>query len=613
MLKVLGPTEAENEGYPVDLGGPLARRLLTALIAAQGASVSDDRLTELVWGQVKPVQTTAALRAYISRLRRALGEHGRTALRRQGRGYALRLPPDATDVAWFTRYVEAGRELAADGRAADAMRTLTEALSLWRGEPYADLGDADDIVVARCELVGLHDSAVEQRLAARLATGDNLGAVGELETAVARNPYRETLWELLILGLHRAGRQGEALVALRRVRTQFRADLGVDPGPRLRELERQVVGRDAALLVRASEPSGPAPTPCFAGPLSSFLGRHRELASLGESMRRHRLVTLVGPAGVGKTRLAIEYLGSCADPDGPWLARLADVNQPDPLAQAIVDAVAAGDVAGDPRLTLLRAMNARRGLLILDNCEHLVEPVADLVQQLLAHCRGLRILATSREALGLDGEILLPVHPLPTHADDDAEPTAVTLLLDRIRTKLPHWTPSATDHRHARQVCVALDGLPLAIELAAARAQVLSLGEIADRLDDRFSLLGAVPRGSLTPHASLRAAVAWSIDQLAGPDRALLGRLWPFEGGFPLEAAEAVRTTDAPVIDSLANLVSRSLLVADTTVRPTRYRLLRTLRAYCRDHDADPAATRKAHARWVRELVEPHGWTSPAG
>jgi predicted ATPase len=202
---------------------------------------------------------------------------------------------------------------------------------------------------------------------------------------------------------------------------------------------------------------------------------------------------------------------------------------------------------------------------------------------------------------------------LPTHADDDAEPTAVTLLLDRIRTKLPHWTPSATDHRHARQVCVALDGLPLAIELAAARAQVLSLGEIADRLDDRFSLLGAVPRGSLTPHASLRAAVAWSIDQLAGPDRALLGRLWPFEGGFPLEAAEAVRTTDAPVIDSLANLVSRSLLVADTTVRPTRYRLLRTLRAYCRDHDADPAATRKAHARWVRELVEPHGWTSPAG
>jgi predicted ATPase/DNA-binding SARP family transcriptional activator len=605
MFRVLGSTEVQAGGCQVNLGGPLARRLLTALIAARGASVPDDRLAELVWGQDRPLplQATAALRAYTSRLRRALGEQGRTVLRRQGSGYALRLAPDATDVARFTRQVKLRRELAVADRAVEAVQTLTEALSLWRGEPYADLGDAAEIEAARCELTGLRDSAAEERLAARLATGDNAGAVVELEAAVRQSPYRERLWELLVLGLYRAGRQGEALSALRRVRTQLAEELGIDPGPGLRELERMVLDQDTALLVPVVGTTGDGPTG-LGWPLSSFFGRGRDMDSVAAAVQQHRLVTLVGPAGVGKTRLVIEHLATRSDSDGPWLARLADVAQPGVLAHAVAGAVGAADLGDEPQPTLVRALAGRTGLLILDNCEHLVAPVADLTQRLLEHCRGVRILATSREALGLDGEILLPVQPLPTHTHDEAEAPAVTLLLDRIRAKLPDWTPSPTEHAYAEQVCAALDGLPLAIELAAARTRVLSLREIADRLDDRFSLLGPVPRGSLTPHATLRAAIAWSIDQLAASDRALLGRLWPFEGGFTLEAAEAVRTTDAPTIDSLSTLVTRSVLIADTTAVPTRYRMLRTLRAYCRDHDSDPATTRKVHAGWVRDLVD---------
>ena len=605
LVKVLGPTEAEVDGHAADLGGPLARRLLTALVAGQGRTVSDDRLREILWGAVRPVQATAALRAYASRLRRALGGPGRLALRRQSSGYVLWLPPESTDAGRFARGVELGGELAGAGRAGEAVRALTDALALWRGEPFADLGDIGEFAPARAELVALRERAVQERLAARLASGDNLGVVGELETEVRRDPHREHLWELLVLGLYRAGRQPEALAALRRVRAQLADELGIEPGPRLRELEQQVLGQDPNLIIERS--AGP-PRIGVGWPLSSFVGRERDLTTLASGVRDHRLVTVVGPAGVGKTRLAVEYLATCTvtttDSHGPWLVRLADVGQPAALVPAVADAVGAADLAGDPHQTLIRALAARQGLLILDNCEHLVDPVGELAQRLLERCPGLRILTTSRESLAVDGEVLLPAAPLRCHTDDNTEPEAVTLFLDRVRAMLPGWSPSTADYEFAQQVCVALDGLPLAIELAAARARVMSLAEIAHRLYDRFTLLAAVPRGSLTHHTTLRAAIAWSVDQLADQDRALLYRLWPFEGGFSFEAADAVRPTATPTIDALATLVTRSVVTADTTATPTRYRLLQTLRAFSQDQDPDPASTREAHAGWVRDLVE---------
>ncbi|WP_329047694.1 winged helix-turn-helix domain-containing protein [Amycolatopsis sp. NBC_01488] len=613
VCRVLGPTEVEAGGAGVDLGGPLPRRLFTALVMAEGEPVSDGRLAEAVWGPDPPSRAAAALQVYVSRLRAALGSGGRDLLERTGSGYRLRVPPGAVDADRFVQQVERGRRLLAEDNAAPALHAFTEALTWWHGEPYADLLAGPDVLAARSRLAELREVAIEERLAARLSTGDAPGAVAELDAAVQAAPYRERRWALLILGLYRCGRQGDTLAALRRVRALLADELGVDPGPELQRLERLVLAQDLRLLLPET-PSTAPPAPagglaaarCFGRPLSSFLGRDRELTTVARLLAEQRLVTLVGPAGVGKTRLAVEYATTLPDADGPWLVRLADVGQPEVIVHAIANAVGLAQVADEPRHALRDALAGRVGLLVLDNCEHLVDATAELTIELLAACPMLRVLATSREPLGIDGEATVTVHPLPLRSGDGADGSAMTLLLDRIRAVRPGWTPSDEERAQVRQVCAALDGLPLAIELAAARARLLGLGEIAEHLHDRFALLGPVARGSLAPHATLQAAIAWSVELLSDDDRGLLLRLWPFEGGFPLEAAEAVRpvgSAGTSALESLSSLVTRSVVSADTTVAPTRYRLLETIRAYCQAIDPDPGDTRKAHATWVRDLA----------
>jgi len=632
VCRILGPTEAEADGAEIALGGPLPRRLFTRLIAAAGQSVTDDRLADAVWGADAPERPSAALGVYVSRLRHAIGEQHRDLLERTISGYVLRLAPDGTDAARFAQGVEQGRLLLAHGNADSAVQVLGDALALWRGEAFADLPAADVAEASRARLVELRALAIEERAAALLAVGDAAHAVVELSAVAAANPYRERLWALLILGLYRGGRQGEALAALHRVRALLSTELGVDPGADLQELERRVLAQDQRLLLPGPpgrvDPVGPA-DPVAGGdspaqhaepdtpvgirhetlnrPFSSLHGREKELATIAATLAEDRLVTLVGPAGVGKTRLATEHVADHGEDDGPWLVRLADVSQPDTLTQAVVVALGLADTAGDPRATLIRALAVRPGLLVLDNCEHLVDEVAELSLRLLEHCPHLRILSTSREPLAVDGETVMPIDPLPLLTEDGSDGPAVALLLDRVgAVRHPGWTPSEQEREYARQVCVALDGLPLALELAAGRARALGLGEIAERLDDRFQLLGAVPRGSLTTHATLHAAIGWSVEQLSDVDRALLFRLWPFEGGFSLEAADAVRPAEASIFDSMSTLVSRSVVVADTTMNPTRYRLLETLRAYCRDNDPSPIETQDTHATWVRDLVARH-------
>ncbi|HEX4247756.1 MAG TPA: BTAD domain-containing putative transcriptional regulator [Pseudonocardia sp.] len=609
--RVLGPTEVEVEGTGVDLGGPLPRRLVTALVAVGGQPVSDERLVEAVWGLAGPRRGPAALHVYVSRLRRALGSGAREALERTGSGYRLRLAPEATDTERFSVGLDEGRRLLAQGRADAAVRVLTDALGLWRGEAFEDLPASEFIESARSQLAELREVAVEERLAARLAAGDAPGAVSELDPAVVASPYRERRWALLILGLYRSGRQGEALAALRRVRTLLTEVQGIGPGPELRELEQRVLSQDPSLQV--AEPARPGP-PNAAGSqpdgwgrrLSSFLGRDAELATVAAALASRRLVTIAGPAGVGKTRLAVEYLGSQTRGDGPWLAKLADVpparpGERDGIGRAIADAVGLVEAGEDPAATVTESLADRRGVLVLDNCEHLVDLAGETVIELLEACPDLRVLATSREPLGVDGETVVAVAPLAVLADDGSDGPAVALLLDRVRTVRPGWEPSDRELAAARRVCAALDGLPLALELAAARARVLGLAEIAERLRDRFAVLGPVPKGSLSPHATLRAALGWTVARLPEPDRALLLRLWPFEAGFSLAAAEAVRPTEAPVIESLSSLVNRSVVMADTAACPTRYHLLETWRAYCRESDPDPVETVRVYERWSRD------------
>ena len=624
ICNVLGSTEVEADGAGVGLGGPTPRRLFTALVAARGGPVPDDRLAEAVWGGRPPKEVSATLQVHVSRLRQALGERHRGALVRTGSGYALRLSEDATDVARFVRDVGQGRRLLAEDRAEQAATILSRALASWRGEPFTDLAAADVAAsdparAARITLAELREVAIDERCAAWLAMGESDRTVAELGAGVNQDPYREGRWALLIVGLYRCGRPGDALAALRRVRALLADELGVDPGPELQDLERRVLIQDPHLLAGSSAPGvGGAARRAPDG--ASFLGREHEMATLRSAVAGQRLVTLVGPAGVGKTRLVMEHLhatdlGATAREDGPWLVRLADVSRPEFLAGALARALGLTEVSGDPRAAAATALATRSGLLVLDNCEHLVEPVADLVVDLLVSCPGLRILATSREPLGVDGETVLPVEPLAARLADGEDGPAVALLLDRVRAIRPGWAPSAEECASAAQISESLDGLPLALELAAARARTLSLAEIAGHLDDRFALLGTVPRGPVTAHATLHAAIEWSVAQLPDLDRSLLYRLWPFESGFSLEAADAVRPTDTSMIESLSTLVARSVVIADTTMTPTRYRLLETVRAYCRDHDPDPAATREAHARWCRDLVERYvdELTSPRG
>lgn len=598
----------EVDGAAVDLGGPTGRRMVAALSSGEGTPVADGRLAELVWGDDQPRHQAGALSVVISRLRVALGPTGRRYLERTNAGYALAIPPEWTDRGQFVAAVETGLRQLAEDDAATAAQTFESALTLWRGDPWFDLGDTLALAGARSKLVELREVAVEEWQAARLACGDTAGAVAALSEGVAEAPYRERRWELLALGLYRSGRQSQALAELRRVRELLISELGIEPGPVLRALEQEMLAHEPRLM--AAGPPKPAAaqsvsvTTTVSKPLSVLVGRTRELRRLDEALSQSRMVTLLGPAGVGKTRLAVEHAANRADE--VWFVRLADVRTSDAVVAAAAEVVGVVHLDDAPVSQLCRVLETRTGLLVFDNCEHVVDATAWLVLPLLNGCPGLRVLTTTRRVLGVDGEHIMPVEPLPIRDEDGGDGAAVELFLDRVRSNDAHWELTQDELDATREICRLLDGLPLGIELAASRARAFGLRDIGTHLRDRLDVLGATPLGSISPHASLNAAIGWSVDRLAPDDRAFLVRLWPFEGGFTWQAAMAVQPPehrDRAVLAVLAALVDCSVISADVTTRPTRYRLLETVRRYCHDLDPDPADTEAAHAAWVRDLI----------
>ncbi|HEU5025724.1 MAG TPA: BTAD domain-containing putative transcriptional regulator [Spirillospora sp.] len=572
---VLGPLAVADQGRDVPVGGARLRALLTRLALEPGRAVPADALVRALWPEGGPADPVHALQALVSRLRRCLPD-GR--LRSTAGGYVLDVPDEAVDAARFERLAREGGRALRDGDAGRAAGLLRDALALWRGDALADAAGLPFAEAAAVRLAELRTAAAEDRIAADLATGaDPAGLVAELEELAARHPLRERVRALLVEALHRAGRAAEALVVFERFRGVLAEELGADPGPELREAYLAVLRSAPPERVRGN----------LRVPPTGFVGREDERAWIARRLWDGRLVTLVGPGGAGKTRLATTVAAELAGrfPGGVWLVELAAAG-PGEVRRAVAS------VLGEGTGRLVEALSAEATLIVLDNCEHVVGAAAALADELLGRCPGLRVLATSRERLGVGGEALCPVPPL-----DEAE--SVRLFEERAAAVRPGFR---ADGALAAAVCRRLDGLPLAIELAAARLRSMPLEQLAARLGDRFRLLSAGDRTALPRHRTLRAVVAWSWDLLDEPDRRFAARLSVFPGTITPESAERVggRPDALEALDSLAD---RSLLQAVDGPEP-RFRMLETIREYARERLADADAARDAHLACFLDLAE---------
>ncbi|NUW43516.1 AfsR/SARP family transcriptional regulator [Nonomuraea rhodomycinica] len=614
---VLGPLAVwADDGGPVRVAEPKVRALLADLLAHGGGPVPVDRLIDDLWGERLPRNPAGTLQARVSQLRRALGVPGLITYGPAG----YRLAPADTDASRFLDLVGRSPSRAEPGKAqAVALRErlarLEEALALWRGPAYAEFAD---LGFARPEVARLEEArlaALEERAEARLALGEDADLAG----LVALHPLRERLRALHILALYRRGRQSEALASYGELRDLLAEELGLDPSPELRALHAAILRQDPALSAGAlagpfrglSAPVLTAPVPVppttasdrprltstqhpsgtnLPAALSDLVGRGDELAAVRDLLAASRLVTLTGPGGVGKTRLALEAArartGPEEFPDGVWLVELAGAGD---VAEAVAAVLGVrDDGAGPLPPRLARALAGKRALLVLDNCEHVVADAAGLVARLLKAAPGLRALATSQEPLGVTGERLLSVAPLP-------EPEAVRLFAARAGVEPDDAVAT---------ICRRLDGIPLALELAATRVRALGVRGVAERLDDRFRLLSAGMRDAPARQRTLRAAIDWSWELLTEPERVVLRRLSVHADGCTLEAAEEVcAEPGVDVLDAVARLVDRSLVVV--TPGP-RYRLLESVSAYCAERLAEAGeldAIRERHARHYTELA----------
>ncbi len=620
-IAMLGLVEVHaDDGRPVEITGARLRTLLILLALDPGRVVTTARLIDGVWGEEPPAEATNALQALVSRLRRTLPE---PAVESTPAGYRLALPPDAVDLHRFEHLAARGRAALGEDPAL-AARTLRDALALWRGPALADAADAAFAQAPLARLQELRLAALGDRIEADLARHQD-DLVAELESLVAEYPLHERFAGLLMRALSQAGRSSDALAVYARVRDALAAELGADPSAELAALHLSVL--------RGSEPRQERPHTNLRAAITSFVGRDTDLARVSAMVGEARLVTLTGPGGSGKTRLATEVARTLLTRmRDVWLVELAPVSDAADLPQAVLSAlglrghalISTSRAFGVPNETtepidrLAAALSTRSMLLVLDNCEHLIEAAAALANRLLGDCPRLRILATSREPLGITGETLWPVDPLPlppagASRDQAMAFPSMRLLADRASAVRPGFAVDDRTGLHMIHICRALDGMPLAIELAAARLRTLSPEQVATRLDDRFRLLTGGSRLALPRHQTLRAVVDWSWELLTPPERTLLARLAVFSGGATLDAAEQV-CTDAglpaeDVLDLLSSLVDKSLVVLTAA---GRYRLLETIKAYGVERlteAGDLERTRRAHVRCFADLVaaaEPH-------
>ncbi|MET7863982.1 BTAD domain-containing putative transcriptional regulator [Micromonospora taraxaci] len=603
-FRILGPTQVLlADGREIPVGGPRLRALLVLLLLDAGRVVSADRLIDGLYGEHPPRGAANALQSQVSRLRQTLPAE-QNPIEFHPAGYRLVVDPEDVDAYRFERRAEAGRRALAGGDWPRAATMLREALELWRGPALADVPGAP---AQAARLDELRLAAIEDRVDADLAMGASAALVAELREFVVAHPLRERSRGQLMRALSALGRPAEALAEFEDARSTLAEQFGTDPSAELAAIHLAVLrGAESGSTQRA-----------LPSQLTTFVGRDEELKRVGDLLGERRLVTLIGPGGAGKTRLAIEAAGR---QDGEVrfveLAGLADGSD---VPQAVLTALGLRDAGlrapaepgRQPTDRLVEALAQRRLLLVLDNCEHVIADAARLAARLLGACPALRVLATSREPLGLAGEALCPLSGLTVpppgasarHADDCA---AVRLFAQRAADVAPDFTITPANVDTVLRICRTLDGLPLAIELAAARLRALPVAEVAARLDDRVRLLSMGSRAASPRHRTLRAVVEWSWDLLDDAERRLARRLTVFAGGATLEATGQVcGLPGGDFVEALTGLVDKSFV----EMAGGRYRMLETVRAFCAERLADAGEAddqRRAHAAYFLEFA----WTA---
>lgn len=602
-MRVLGEVRVGADGATI-VGHEAV--LVATLVQHLRKRVSSEALIAAMWGEEPSPTARASLHRYVARLRRRLPEG---SLETVEGGYRLDLADEQVDVLRFERMVGTGLKYLDEGDPSGAALVLTEALELW-GEPFGSVADrSEPLRMAADRLEELCALAEEGLARARIHLGRSSSEVVRLAKLVEDAPLREERWELLMLALYRAGRQGEALRAFQRARRVLGEELGIEPGPRLRRMEERILIQDPT-LISPMTPNDlpPDPTP--------FVGREEEVLRISELAGAHRLVTITGPGGVGKSRLALAAARHLTDryPDGLWLVSLDELPADADPAPAVAAALGVRDRPGvGPVEAIERSLGDHAVLIVLDNCEHLAEGTGALASRLLRRCSGLRIIATSQVPLDVAGEMLWSLTPMELPDLDEPDPAsseAVRLFVDRMHRVVPDVSPGPGDLQLIAEICRRLDGLPLAIELAAARAASFSARQLLDQIDQGLAMMAGPRHGVTRHHRSLDDLVEWSYRLLGEESRTLLRRLAVFAGSFDLEDVHIVCADCAELEESLHELVRRSLVIAEPG-ETYRYRLLETIRSWLlRRDDADIEHARTAHRSHFANLARSAGRAS---
>jgi predicted ATPase/DNA-binding SARP family transcriptional activator len=610
---VLGPLRVTDGTVQLDVGGARQRRLLAQLVMRVNEVVSLDRLIASVWDEgTVPEKADRVIRSYVSRLRRSLqpsasADELRAMIPARPPGYVLEVDPDRVDAARVERLAAEGRTRLDLDEPDAALELLDRALELFRGRPYDEFADLGWAVAEAQRLDELRAQIHEHQIDCRLHLALHQDLIPELEALVERYPLREGLWGQLMLALYRCGRQADALRAYGSLRETLAEELGIDPSPSIQELETRILRQDVDLAVRPNGRPARVASSRLPAPLTSLIGRDGDVAAVIEAARSTRLVTVIGVGGVGKTRIALEATrwASTDFDGGAWWAELAPVGERADLLSVIASAL---DLTPNPGADVLESIVGGIGdehlLLAIDNCEHVIDYVCELVEEILARCPRTVILSTSREPLGVAGEFVIPLGPLAVAGTGgDTSGAAVVLFMDRARAS--GATVAEVDGVVA-DICRRLDGLPLAIELAAGLTRTLDTVEIRDGLKQRFELLVGARRTS-DRHRTLRNTLTWSYDLLHDEERDLLHWLAVFAGQFSLDDLQRVSGQgQGYLVTTLRDLVDKSLLVATPEGGRTRYRLLETVREFAAEHleAAELAAPRRtAHARAFGQLA----------